>query len=281
MEKDGSLSGASVIHMHRDYSNIAAIQPIQSAKDFSCMIQHGATRCFSITHISFNSFLYDFTFFCRASEVFGSLGSMANSKQEVKYTAGNVEISISIRHLGESQRPEVPSSSDGALGGDSQMPEVPSSSGGASAQDPIPPTLNSEDFDVISDTGKPNDFSPEMFVQVDESLGLFRAGGGSCFHMEKCHHLKRRDVKVRKLKVCKCSERSLLGGKLNPSFTWIMMRLDIHLAYVIHTSTGMPDRLQQPSWRTIAFVHALSACEMMVGSFHGSCIEIFWRFHLL
>lgn len=139
---------------------------------------------------------------------------MANSKQEVKYTSGNVEVCISIRHLGESQRPEVPSSSDGALGGDSQMPEIPSSSGGASARDPIPPTLNSEDFDVISETGKPNGFSPEMFVQVDASLGLFRAGGGSCFHMEKCHHLKRRDVKVRKLKVCKCLREIPVGGEV-------------------------------------------------------------------
>ena len=152
--------------------------------------------------------------FCRASEVFGSLGSMANSKQEVKYTAGNVEISISIRHLGESQVPEVPSSSDGTLGVDAQMPEIPSSSGGASARDPIPPSLNSDDFDVISEIGKPNDFSPEMFVQVDASLGLFRAGGGSCFHLEKCHHLKRRDVKVKKLKVCKCLREIPIGGEV-------------------------------------------------------------------
>ena len=139
---------------------------------------------------------------------------MANSTQEVKYTSGNVEISISIRHLGEAQRPEVPSSSDGALGSDSQMPEIPASSGGASARDPIPPTLNSEDFDVISETGKPNDFSPEMFVQVDESLGLFKAGGGSCFHIEKCHRLRRRDVKVRKLKVCKCLREIPVGGEV-------------------------------------------------------------------
>ena len=138
---------------------------------------------------------------------------MANSKQDVKYTSGNVEISISIRHLSDSQRPEVPSSSGGASGSDSQRPEVPSSSGGASVQEPIPPTLNSEEFEMVSETDKPNDFSPEMFLQVDQSLGLFRAGGGSCFHIEKCHHLHRREVKVRKLKVCKCLREIPVGGE--------------------------------------------------------------------
>ena len=46
-------------------------------------------------------------------------------------------------------------------------------------------------------------------------------------------------------------------------------------AYVQIMLSGMPGRLQQPSWRTTAFVHALSACEMMVGSFQEIALRFF------
>ena len=99
----------------------------------------------------------------------GGISRNFSSKEGITYVSGDLEITISIRHSQNDSHDRSASSS----------------------QEPVVPDVTSdgisEGYELVSDVGdKP--FEPEMYLRVDSSVQLYRAGGGSCYHKSGCQH---------------------------------------------------------------------------------------------